>query len=40
MNTQAIVTSKTFKKSEIKKRINKYIRERYNERSIINRLFK
>ncbi len=40
MNSQAIVTNKIFIKSEIKRRINKYIKERYNERSIVNRLFK
>ncbi|WP_262712886.1 hypothetical protein [Aquimarina intermedia] len=40
MNSQAIVTTKTSQKSEIRKRRSKYITEKYHERSIVNRLFK
>lgn len=40
MNTQSILNSKTNQESELKKRRRKYITDKYNERSITNRLFK
>lgn len=40
MNLQSINTCKAQQKSELKKRRSKYITEKYNERSITNRLFK
>jgi len=40
MNTQMQPSNKAQKRAEILKRRSKYIIEKYNERSITNRLFK
>lgn len=40
MNLQAIINCKPLQKNEIKKRRSKYITDKYNERSITNRLFR
>jgi len=40
MNLQAMLSSKKHLTSEIKRRRNKYITEKYHERSVTNRLFK
>ncbi len=40
MNTQSLLNNKRDQKSELKKRRRKYITDKYNERSITNRLFK